>query len=143
MTRFAAALLLSLCFGCKQSGLPVRIVVPAGFSGPVWIVEDARSEKKIPERDGAYRVELPASGVLRVSSLQPFRQWHLQSASYADGSPLPCAGVQAVPDHAVALRGGQNTVVSRGARSLIYIGYYVGTEAQARKFQEQADFPPE
>ena len=143
MRRCVAALLPLLATGCSQSGAPIEFVLPAGFSGPVWIGEDAKEGKPIPKEGGRYRVEVPPSGVLRVSSTQPFQQWHSESARYTDATALLHDRGDGIPDDVVALRGGGYTVSSRGGRSVAYLPYYVGTKAQAQKFLETPDPPPE
>lgn len=144
MRHCAAALLLLFAAGCDRNGEPVEIVVPAGFSGPIWIVEDAQDGKPVPKEAGRYRVEVPRSGVLRVASLQPFAQWHTESARYSDGTALSCDNGEGLPADAVALRSGGGVAASSGGgRNWKYIVCYVGTVAQARKFFDEHVHPPE
>jgi len=108
------------------------MVVPNGYTGSVRIMLDPDGQD-IPLVGGRYRVVIPADGMLRVRSFDPFEQWHELSARYVDGSPLPqaSAGNPAGPD-TVALRGGGSMVEERGNTQVRWIFYFVGTEAQYR-----------
>ena len=85
MVRLALILMLLFCTGCGQgSGPPVEIVVRNGFTGPIWIMLDAKGQD-IPLVKGRYQILIPADGVLRVRSFGPFNQWHRSYARYEDG----------------------------------------------------------
>jgi hypothetical protein len=142
MKRYALILLLLISAGCDQSGAPVEFIVPNGFSGPVWVVEDAQRGRPIPKVGSRYRIEVPENGVVRVSSTQPLRQWHSESARYTDGTPLPVEHGADVPELAVALRGGYGVGLS-GSPTASFLAFFVGTKAQGQKFFESPTPPPE
>jgi len=134
--------LLSCYIGCNQSGSPVELVVPSGFSGPIWIIEDAENGNSIPKDEGRYRVVVPPSGKLRVSSLEPFMKWHSISAHFADGLVLALdGGTTEPPDDAVALRGGGCVTSIAGGHRVNYIPHYVGTKQEAKVFLETPRIP--
>src|SRR5262245_55201624 len=80
------------------------MIVPNGFTGIVWLIEDSQS-KEIPKVQGRYRIVIPANGVLRVKSLHPLRQWHEFSARYEDGTPIPNDYDGKLAPQAIAVRG--------------------------------------
>jgi hypothetical protein len=139
--RRICCLLVLLLGGCGDgSGPPVEIIVPKGFTGPIWIVLSADGQD-IPLANGRYQVVVPSGGLLRVRSFSPFDNWHKQSARYADGMPLPVANLQegVGPDevvlrdgstHIQALPGGGNHVVLGGkdGKDIRWIHWFVGTE---------------
>jgi hypothetical protein len=131
-----------LSAGCDRSGPAVEIIVPTGFTGPVWVVEDPQGGIPIPKVGGCYRVEIPESGILKVSSTAPFRRWHSESARYADGTTLARADEAEPPDGAVALRDGGSVLSSRGGREVRFLSYYVGTKKAAKAFLEMPTLPP-
>ncbi len=141
MCRRFLLLLFLLVAGCSRSGHPVEIIVPTGFTGPIWIVEDAQKGKPIPLVGGRYRVEVPEGGVLTVSSTDLFQQWHSESARFADGTTIPVKSDP--PDDAVVLRGGGYTQLSRDGREFRFLAYYVGTKEAAKPFLEEPSPPPE
>ena len=145
MMRAALILALLLAGGCSRSGLPIDFVVPTGNSGPIWIVEDAKRGGEIPQNDGHYQIEVPPSGVVRVSSAAPFHRWHEQSARYADGTPIPMeVGPTKVYADTIALRGGMyQEGTFRGGRTVAFICYFVGTEKQTQEFFSRHVPPPE
>jgi anti-anti-sigma factor len=126
----------------------VEIVVPTGFSGPVWIVEDTKAGSPLALVDGRYRAKIPESGILRVSSATPFEQHETQTARYEDGSDLPLYNGSEVAADVVALRRGGGKILKirggqfRGGRIVrsekdpprSYYPYYVGTGEEARNF---------
>jgi hypothetical protein len=141
MRRASWVLGFVLFAGCSDSGPSVEIVVPKGFTGPVWIMLDPDGQD-IPLVNGRYQVVFPADGVLRARSFRPFERWHQSSARYDDGTPLPEAsgGTPAEPD-AVAVRGGGSVVTRRDGKEIRWMPYFVGT---AKQYSERPamDFPP-
>jgi hypothetical protein len=141
MGRALLMLGLVLLAGCSDSGPPVDIVVPKGFTGPVWIVLESDGQD-IPLVNGRYQVVIPADGVLRVRSFRPFERWHQSAARYDDGTPLPEAdGANASGPDAVALRGGGSAVTTRDGKEIRWMPYFVGTARQYRE-RPATEFPP-
>jgi hypothetical protein len=133
---------LMLLAGCNDSGPPVDIVVPKGFTGPVWIVLDPESQD-IPLINDRYKVVIPPDGVLRVRSFRPLQRWHKLSASYDDGSRLPQEfDANPAGPNLVALRGGGTTgVTTRDGKEFSWMQYFVGTAKQYSEWP-MMDFPP-
>ncbi len=133
-TRRNLVLLLLLLAGCRGGNEPsVEIVVPKGFTGSVWIMQDPGGQD-IPLVNSRYQVVIPGDGVLRVRSLGPFEQWHESSARFDDGSPLPEAyNVPAGGPDVVALRGGDSAVTQRDGKDVRWMSYFVGTLKQYSK----------
>jgi hypothetical protein len=105
----------------------VEIVVPSGFTGRVWVIADPDA-MDIPLVNGRYQVVIPPDGILRVSSLEPFEQWHQSFARFDDGTILAdgYTGGPAI----VALWGGASAVIQREDREVAWMEYFVGTEEQ-------------
>jgi hypothetical protein len=140
MLRFCGILFAALFTGCGSgSGPPVDIVVPKGFTGPVWIMLDPDGQD-IPLVDGRYQVIIPKDGVLRVKSFHPFERWHQSSSKYDDGTLLPeePGGNPAGPD-TVALRGGGSAITQRDGKDVHWMPYFVGT---AKQYHERPPLVP-
>jgi hypothetical protein len=121
--------------GCDRSGPPIDIIVPQGFTGPVWIVENPASGTVIPLIRGRYRVVVPPNGVVRVASLKPFEQWHALTVQYPDGTFIPTdTAADPAPDVVALWSGGCGEGV---------LNYYVGTRGAAKSFLETPPPPPE
>src|SRR5687768_7802659 len=88
--RFIFTLAALLFAGCGDgSGPPVHFIVPDGFRGRIDIVLDAKQGSRIETHDGTYVLIIPASGTLRVRSLQSLDRWHTATAAYVSGTSLP------------------------------------------------------
>ena len=142
MLRSGIISFVALFTGCGVgSGPPVDIVVPKGFTGPVWILLDPDGQD-IPLVDGRYQVIIPKGGVLRVRSFQPFERWHQSASKYDDGTPLPEeSGGMPPKTNAVALRGGGSAVTQRDGKDVRWMPYFVGTAEQYSE-RPALDFPP-
>ena len=118
---------LAVACGGGRRGPPVDMVVPKGFTGPVWIVLDPDGQD-IPLVEDRFRVVIPAGGVLQVQTFTPFQEWHQSSAQEDDGSPLP-KGFDDGAD-AVALHGGGIANSQRVCKEFYWMPYFVGTAKQ-------------
>jgi hypothetical protein len=130
-----------LSAACDRSGPSIEIIVPERFTGPIWIVEDPQRGKAIPRVNGRFEVKVPSSGILTVSSIQPFQRWHSGTARYADGTALQRDGLDSPMDDAVALRAGGYAISSRHGREVRYLSYYVGSKMAAKGFLERSSPP--
>jgi hypothetical protein len=75
--------------GCSdRGGDPVHLIVPAGFEGVIQIVVDGTDSGGYKHTNGRHEYTIPADGVLRVKSSEPFEQWHTLSASDASGQTI-------------------------------------------------------
>jgi hypothetical protein len=142
MRRACPILFVVFIAGCvRGSGPPVDMVLPKGYTGPVWIMLDPDGQD-IPLVNGRYQVAIPADGTLRVQSFGPFQQFHQTSARYDDGSPLPPeSGANPAGPGVVALWGGGSAVTKRNGREVRWMPYFVGTEAEFHA-RPAMDFPP-
>jgi hypothetical protein len=101
------------------------------------------SGQDLPLLEGRYQVMIPANGVLRLRSFEPFEQWHQSSARYADGSVLPKdSGATSVGPEVVALRGGGEAVTSINGEEVRWLPYFVGTEEEHDQTLKGMNFPP-
>ncbi|MCE9604893.1 MAG: hypothetical protein K8U03_08330 [Planctomycetia bacterium] len=74
--------------GCFLDETPVHLVIPNGFTGDIKIILDPARGQRIHVKDGRFTYAIQADGTLRVKSLQPFHEWHKQTASYEDGTSI-------------------------------------------------------
>lgn len=145
MRRVSVLAGLLLLFGCDDSGRPVHFVVPKGFVGPIAIVADP-SASEVPLVGERYEVSVPAGGVLRVRSFEPFERWHETTAAYDDGSPLryareidPHSGEFAVDRGTVAIRGGETVSAHFRSGPCNYLSFHVGTKTQLPDARPRVD----
>ena len=115
------------------TGKPVHYIVPDGFRGPLYVVEDPSYDDP-PFEDGRYVFRFPESGVLFVKSLDMFGKFHTSTAEWSSGAELywhldP-------PPQGVAIRGGAMNI-GGGSSSRdptrdnpSYMNDFVGTEAE-------------
>ena len=109
-TRLIAGMIMLATLGCRfQSPPEVKFVIPNGFYGPIIVMND-KNGARLLRRDGAYIIDVPESGVVKIRSVSIFEQMTAQSATYADGQRIPFDyGVMddpkvAVSDDKIALR---------------------------------------
>jgi hypothetical protein len=133
-------LALTGCGGGNRGGSPVELVAPKGYTGMVWLVLDPNGED-IRLVDGQYRITIPASGVLRVRSLQPMEQWHAFSARYDDGTPIPSDDGKGIAPEVVAIRGRWSGASKQGGRDYQYHKVFVGTAAERKLMPDRQDIP--
>ena len=132
----AMAIFLLVYLWYNRTGLDTHIIVPTHFRGPVHIIDDARGGKDIRVVNGRYEYVIPPDGVLRVKTLEPFYQWHNETAAYADGTPLPVESLSSgLKDADVALRGGGVGVGSNHPLPTIF--YFVGTQREHEKHERE------
>jgi hypothetical protein len=138
---FSFGFIFLVLTGCSSSSA-VQIVLPVNFSGPVWIIEDTQQGQMIPSVGGRYLINVPASGIVRFSSLGPLMRPHSFSARFADGSFLPVESqLPEGSDSTFALRSGGLVSSSRDNRNVSFFAYYVGKRAQAKQFIEMPKLP--
>lgn len=133
---FAAALLIIGCCKPSDDRPRVEIILPAGLSGHVWIVEDVEGQD-IPLSNGEYRFTVAANGVIRVRSLAALRADHNLSSHFDNGDALPLGDRSS--DEQTALRGR----FSRGGPDLQAVGFFVGTAKQLRDQKYDPWYPPD
>ena len=142
MYRTCSVLIVLFVTGCGGGRAPpVEFVVPKEFTGPIWIVLDPNGQE-IPLVGDRFQVVIPADGVLRVQTFQPFDRWHQSYARYDDGSVLrEMSGDSPDGPQTLALRGGVSAVTRRGGIEIRWISFFVGT---AKEYGERPamDFPP-
>ncbi len=80
---------LAIWSGCSANGPPVHFVVPNGFTGEIRLILDESGGTEIERINGKLTYQIPLNGVLHVTSFKPFEPWHVQTAAYEDGTPIP------------------------------------------------------
>jgi hypothetical protein len=88
-----ALALFVLVPGCSDSGKPVLFILPNDFQGAFRVVKDSVHGEDLIERDGEWVFEIPASGVLRVTTDHPLYRGHSERARYADGRVVAYEGM--------------------------------------------------
>ena len=109
------------------TGKPIHYVVPDGFRGTIYIVEDPSYDDP-PFEEGRWVFRFTDSGVLFVKSLHMFEQWHSSTAEWQSGAELYC-----YPDPGrleVAIRGGRRTVGDSTRDHPSYISDFVGPDVE-------------
>ncbi len=67
----------------------MHFVLPTGYQGVFKLVEDQQSGVDITKNGLRYEFEIPPSGVLRVTTMEPFADSISLSGSYANGQTIP------------------------------------------------------
>src|SRR5262245_49964972 len=124
--------LSGICPGGAGSGPPVEIVLPDGYTGPVYLIEDEKDGTDIPLVNGRYLVEMPATCRMRVRSLGPFQRWHKQTLRYASGTGIPDAKLVPSSDPAQVMERMSNCGTCNGGP--VHIEIFVGTDKQVDDF---------
>ena len=126
----------------SQWGGPIEFVLPAGFHGPIWVVEDPNVDTTLDSTYSTlegYSIRVPENGVLRFSSVRPFKKWHSITARFEDGTDLydGDAGYY-LRDGTTAFRRGGSAVTKDG---LFTVYYHVGPRGEAAKFFSEKPLP--
>ena len=133
--RFIPILLcLSIVAGCSR-GRPVHYVVPDGYRGPFWVVQDPGAPSLPSVGGGWIQVSVPTNRVLLVSSLSPLDAWHESTAvigSTNTGADLE-VGKTIVSPGMVGIWIGQRGRVGQQE----YRSFFVGTEAEFIAFPRE------
>src|SRR5438093_13725190 len=90
--------IIGICFsfmlidvaGCGGGRQAIHFSLPDDFAGPFVIVVEQVSGTNVPPT-GRITYQIPATGVLRVTSFAAFDQWHIESASFANRKKIPVA----------------------------------------------------
>jgi hypothetical protein len=109
-------------------GPPIHFIVPTGYRGPIWVIEDRVNCQPLAISERGYIMRIPGSGVLKVRSLVPFTRWHSLTAAFSDGAPL--ATDYGLRDNQLGLRCGGYVNAPRAD----YLSYFVGDGLAAREF---------
>ena len=129
-SRFAAVLVCCLLTSsCRQSYV-IEYVFPVDFKGSFALIAESRDGAKIKRRDNVLVMDVPTSGVLRITDPLPTHNWHRSRAYYSDGRALQIAGPGTpVPPESIALR----RVATFENKEEWYV---VGTYEEAASLQE-------
>lgn len=135
MKRNTAGLTMCLALGlqgCADSH-GIDIVVPVGFAGPFYIVEDREAGRSIERKDGRYEYVVPENRKLFVRTFDPFLQWHKLQVRFANGETLEYAeaSLEGIGEGKKAVHGGGISSNSEGRRTMIY---FVGSRKDAEEF---------
>jgi hypothetical protein len=116
---------------------PSKFLVPEGFAGWLLLEYNVKDVEPVPAEDGVQIFKFPASGALSTSSVGPQEGAEDKYYYYsADGSlhPIP-----------TDYRNGKGMIWGQheGTRSgvLSQFGFFIGTEEQYKKFQNQFTRP--
>ena len=136
--RFILVLLcLSIVTGCSRSR-PVHYVVPDGYRGPFWVVQDPAASDLPIVGKGWIQINVPSNGVMLASSLSSLDAWHESTAvigSTNTGADLEVGKTIVSPGMVGVWLGPRGRAGDREYRS-----FFVGTEAEfvafdPRRFQ--------
>ena len=118
--------------GANKSGPPVEIVLPDGYTGPVYLIEDKANGTEIRLANGRYLVEMPGNCRLRVKTLEPFQHWHPEALRYANGTIVPDEKLVPNADPTRVMLRMSNCGVTDGGP--VHIEMFVGTDKQVGEF---------
>jgi hypothetical protein len=126
-----------LILDAERSGYPIVLVIPDGYRGPVRLTIDKKNGVEIPRHDGRYTYPIHQDGTLVIKDASSFYRWHSEMASYASGRSIPrYEEGHAAPD-AVWLHDLGSGVRSWGGNREEYILYFLGTDAEVKRFNEE------
>jgi len=135
---FIAAIALSIGFAYarRDAHIPaatVKLIVPNGFSGPIWVREDPDYGVPPVVVDGMTHYAIPDSGRLTTTNIGPL--WNAQrfSAAFADGREI----LDTYGGNRKGLRL-WHPGTSYGAHR-----FFVGTQKELRAHRSINDLPPE
>ena len=81
-------LLWGVC-GCGSSdSVHVKIILPTGYAGEFFVVEDSVHGKVVPYNNGQYVLHLPDEGILFVNDASFMSLWHKTAILYEDGTDV-------------------------------------------------------
>jgi hypothetical protein len=83
-----AGCLAVICLYLWGPGASIEFVLPNGFRGPIWIVEDPNVDNTMEYSNGRYIAQIPRNGVLRLSSTRAFKRLHSMTAKFENGKTL-------------------------------------------------------
>ena len=90
------------------------------------LIEQSNAPKAVTKQADAYRIVIPASGVLRLSDAGVLRRWHGVRASYSSGASIP------VPtDSGFGFHSGSTSTKDN---STYYHWFFVGDHSAAQEF---------
>lgn len=119
-----------VCQERQNFGPNVRIIVPNGFRGWIFFIED-RDALPVPLENGEYVIRVPMCGSLRVHDLDFETKWHTNYAQFESGTAI--SELDPAPDE-VATRGGAMQVdTSPEGKPRTMIIQFIGTEAEYLK----------
>ncbi len=88
---FSAAALLCSC-GSDRNLAEVHFVLSNRLNSKIHIILDETTDNEIRKTDGQYRIFVSPSGVVRVKSLEPLLQRHIQMVNFEGGASVPIIG---------------------------------------------------
>ena len=94
----------------NRSGSPIRVILPAEFTGDFTIVRDREYGTSVQLEDGVWVYRIPESGTLRVINDGPFFMWHTPT-QFVDTNGQPIAA-QHMGTSGGSKRSSPNTTVS-------------------------------
>lgn len=118
---------------------PVVFLIPNGFRGTFYLLEDPRAGVELKAEGGKMLVPIPKTGLLRVASLEPLEGWHKESAHFENGNPVPSSPES--PSE-VGLYPGETSAENQSGP--VYGAWIVGTKHDyERHLRGQEQKPPE
>jgi hypothetical protein len=117
-----------------RSGYAIVLVVPDGYRGPVRLVIDRERGVVVPLKNDRYTYHIPDGGTLIIKDDSAFRQWHSESAMYANGDQIPIDYEKRLPPDAITLHSLGAGGETRNGRRVDLIEEFVGSEAELRQY---------
>jgi hypothetical protein len=126
-----------LIIDAERSGYPIVLVIPDGYRGPIRLTIDKKKGVDIPLHDGRYTYPICQGGTLIIKDARPFYRWHSEMATYAGGKSIPRFEDGHAPPEVVWLHDLGSGVRSWGGNREEYMLYFLGTDVEAKQFNER------
>ena len=130
ITTYTIVILCLLAFiSCdNKSKTELLFIVPNDYRGPIRVVESANDGIQ-PKKEGTpYILRVPASGEIRIRTLEILESWHRRSAREENGVAIPSA--EEIAPGSVGFHGLGTAVEGETTTSF----YFVGTRQEAEQF---------
>jgi len=145
---FIGTFSFQLC-GCKnKASMPILLVVPDGYRGPICLVIDKEKGLTVKPQNGKYVFQVEQDGILAIRDATPFDEWHQWDFAYQSGESIPHNHEGASDPDAVSLHFlGRGTCTLRRARKDLAeylrgrecIEYFVGSDAEAKSYLDMLE----
>jgi hypothetical protein len=121
-----------------KPGVPILFVLPDGYRGAFYVMEDPRSPTVLRPEGNRFTIRIPSKGVLKVKSMMPISGFHRESAQYAGGGTI--LSLPNNPPDQIALYQAEASGAKPGEP--IYGAWVVGTRADLDRHNAGKDQRP-